>query len=36
MGTTKVFCDYMSQLYSLWLAVLIKQILKDPIHKLTR
>ena len=36
MGMGKVCCDYMSQLYALWLAVLIKQILKDPIHKLHR
>lgn len=33
---SKVFCDYMAQLYSFWLAILIKQIIKDPIHKLSR
>ena len=34
MGFLTTFCDYMSQFYALWFAVLIKMIIKDPIHKL--
>ncbi len=34
MGLLTTFCDYASQFYALWFAVLIKQIIKDPIHKL--
>ena len=30
----RVFCDYTAQLYTFWLAVLIKQIIKNPIAKL--
>lgn len=36
MGFLTTFCDYMSQFYALWFAVLIKQIIKDPIHKLQK
>ena len=36
MGFITTFFDYMSQLYALWFAVLIKQIIKDPIHKLQK
>jgi hypothetical protein len=36
LGVVKVFCDYMAQLYSFFLAILIKQIIKDPIHKLSK
>eukprot|EP00347_Sterkiella_histriomuscorum_P002290 403368723 len=35
-GLIKTFIDFLSQFYALWLAVLIKQILKDPIHKINR
>lgn len=35
-GFIKSFVDFLSQFYTLWLAVLIKQILKDPIHRLNR
>ena len=34
MGFITTFFDYMSQFYALWFAVLIKMIVKDPIHKL--
>lgn len=34
MGFITTFFDYMSQFYALWFAVLIKMIIKDPIHKL--
>ena len=34
MGFLTTFCDFASQFYALWFAVLIKQIIKDPIHKL--
>ena len=34
MGFTRTFCDYMSQFYALWFAVVMKQVVKDPIHKL--
>jgi protein-S-isoprenylcysteine O-methyltransferase Ste14 len=33
-GVCKVFCDFMAQMYAFWLALLIKQVIKDPIHKL--
>jgi len=36
MGFVHTFCDYMSQFYALWFAVIIKQVIKDPIHKLKR
>lgn len=36
MGFVHTFCDYMSQFYALWFAVLIKQVIKDPIHKMKR
>lgn len=36
MGAISVFCDYMSQFYALWFAVLIQQIIKDPIHRLKK
>ena len=35
-GAIRIFFDFLSQFYCLWLAVLIKQILKDPIHRLNR
>ena len=35
-GVIKILIYYLSQFYALWLAVLIKQILKDPIHRLNR
>jgi hypothetical protein len=34
MGLITVFADYMSQFYALWFAVLIKMVIKDPIHRL--
>lgn len=34
MGFITTFFDYMSQFYALWFAVLIQQIIKDPIHKI--
>lgn len=34
LGACKVFCDFMAQGYAFFLAILIKKILKDPIHKL--
>ena len=34
MGFASTFCDYMSQFYALWFAVTIKQVIKDPIHRL--
>ena len=33
MGFTQTFCDYMSQFYALWFAVVMKQVVKDPISK---
>jgi hypothetical protein len=36
MGTFSTFFDYMSQFYALWFAIVIQQIIKDPIHKLQR
>jgi len=36
MGFLTTFFDYMSQFYALWFAVLIKMIIKDPIHKLQK
>lgn len=36
MGFITTFFDYMSQFYALWFAVLIKMIIKDPIHKLQK
>ena len=36
MGFVHTLCDYMSQFYALWFAVLIKQVIKDPIHKMKR
>lgn len=36
LGVIKILVYYLSQFYALWLAVLIKQILKDPIHRLNR
>jgi hypothetical protein len=36
MGFVHTLCDYMSQFYALWFAVLIKQVTKDPIHKMKR
>lgn len=36
MGLARTFCDYMSQFYALWFAVVIKQVIKDPIHKLQK
>jgi hypothetical protein len=36
MGLVHIFSDYMSQFYDLWFAVLIHQVIKDPIHKLQR
>ncbi|CDW91170.1 saicar synthase-like protein [Stylonychia lemnae] len=35
-GFIKTIVDFLCQFYCLWLAVLIKQILKDPIHRLNR
>lgn len=35
-GGVNIFTSFLSQFYCLWLAVLIKQILKDPIHRLNR
>jgi hypothetical protein len=35
-GFIKTLVDFLCQFYTLWLAVLIKQILKDPIHRLNR
>lgn len=35
-GVIKTLVYFLSQFYALWLAVLIKQILKDPIHRMTR
>mmetsp|Transcript_41 Transcript_41/g.44 ORF Transcript_41/g.44 Transcript_41/m.44 type:complete len:220 (-) Transcript_41:1592-2251(-) len=32
-GALKCFCDFMAQIYAFWVAFIIKQILKDPIHK---
>jgi len=36
MGLLTTFFDYMSEFYALWFAVIIKQIIKDPIHKLQK
>jgi hypothetical protein len=36
MGFLTTFFDYMSQFYALFFAVLIKMIIKDPIHKLEK
>lgn len=36
MGGLTTFFDYMSQFYALWFAVLIKMIIKDPIHNLQK
>jgi hypothetical protein len=35
-GFIKTIVNFLSLFYTLWLAVLIKQILKDPIHRLNR
>ena len=35
-GALALFAGFLSQFYCLWLAVLIKQILKDPIHRLNK
>jgi hypothetical protein len=35
-GALAIFAGFLSQFYCLWLAVLIKQILKDPIHRLNK
>ena len=35
-GGLSIFTSFLSQFYCLWMAVLIKQILKDPIHRLNR
>ena len=35
-GMVRTFCDYMSQFYALWFAVMIKQVIKDPIHRLSK
>jgi hypothetical protein len=32
MGFITTFFNYMSQFYALWFAVLIQQIIKDPMH----
>ena len=34
IGFCKVICDFMAQIYAFFLALLITQVLKDPIHKL--
>lgn len=34
-GMLSTFCDYMSMFYALWFAVIIKAVIKDPIHRLT-
>ena len=36
MGFLTTFFDYMSQFYALWFAVIIYQIIKDPIHRLQK
>ena len=36
LGVMSTFADYMSQFYALWFAVVIQQIIKDPIHKLQK
>lgn len=33
-GLLETFCDYMSMFYALWFAVIIKAVIKDPIHRL--
>lgn len=35
-GSIAIFTSFLSQFYCLFLAVLIKQVLKDPIHRLNR
>jgi hypothetical protein len=35
-GAISLFTNFLSQFYCLWVAVLIKQVLKDPIHRLNR
>lgn len=35
-GSVAIFTSFLSQFYCLFLAVLIKQVLKDPIHRLNR
>lgn len=35
-GGLSLFTNFLSQFYILWVAVLIKQVLKDPIHRLSR
>ena len=35
-GGLAIIAGFLSQFYCLWLAVLIKQILKDPIHRLNK
>jgi len=36
MGAVSTFFDYMSQFYALWFAIVIQQIIKDPIHRMQK